>query len=248
MTAPSPISSPVLGRLVEQRALALDRNVGCSRITATSMSFQTMKRDLGLARRPSLYSNISRQADTEVRSTSPSPSASRKTPGRDRARSGSWNLPPADAKCRTPSQGTIAATDAEIIRAVRCCSERESQAIVLDHRRLDAPQALSRPSGALGILSRRQAHRLPSPSATSAGVGDEMPESSCATVAPRADGCNPSDPKRRRYRCLSPEAPPGARRAAPAPRWSASRYRATGRTRPGALVSPATAVECEPLR
>ena len=71
MTAPSPISSPVLGRLAEQRALALDRNVGCSRITATSMSFQTMKRDLGLARRPSLYSNISRQADTEVRSTSP---------------------------------------------------------------------------------------------------------------------------------------------------------------------------------
>jgi hypothetical protein len=177
----------------------------------------------------------------EARSTSPSPRL--RPPGRPQPRSSAIGLVKSATSRRKaphPFHGTIAATNGEIIWAVRCSSERTIQcgaSSIPAERRSEHTQTTS---GSSSSSPRR--HRR--------GVWNEVPEFSWRHSRARARrGATVPTQDARRYRCLSPEVPPACRRSCP--RLGVRPLHATdraGETRPAALISPTTAVRCRPLR
>ena len=215
-------------------------------MTATSTSFQTIKRDLVLAADPRSIRTF--QDKPTPRYVPPRPRL--RPPGRPQPRSSAIALVESATsrhKVPHPFQRTIATTDGEIIRAVRYPSERKSRSIfyttdVPTLRKLyparpelpefsdDARLIVSEPLGDIAGRRGRDARVL---------------LRHCRARARR--GATVSDPERRRYRCLSPEAPP-AHGELPLPaRSCVSRHRSCGRKRPVAF-SNRSAVECHPLR
>ena len=158
-------------------------------MTATSTSFQTIKRDLVLAADPRSIRTF--QDKPTPRYVPPRPRL--RPPGQPQPRSSAIALVESATsrhKVPHPFQRTIATTDGEIIWAVRYPRERQSRSIFyttdvptlrkLYPARPELPESQTTPGSS-----------SPSPSATSPGVGDEMPESPWGIVAPGREEVQP---------------------------------------------------------
>ena len=146
-------------------------------------------------------------------------------------------LPPADAKRRIPSRARSQPRTARSSGPSNAPVSEQSRSLF---ETTDPPCCASstRPSGAPSMLRRRQAHHLRAPRRHRRASGTMCPSPPGALSRQGAKRCNRSDPERRRYRCLSPEAPPACRRAAQAARF----VRFTPPIEPpDALISPARA-------
>jgi hypothetical protein len=171
--------------------------------------FGTIKRDLVLAVDPSLYPEIKGQADTEGCSTSPSPSASRTTPGRPRAgdRARRSHRSPARRAASVPGHLSRPPT----ARASGRCANRARETRVRSSTPTDVPtlRKLYPDREDLRRFSDDARLIVSEPLSDVAGVWNEVPESTWGWSAQTAKRCTRSSPKHRRLRSSGVSAGPG---------------------------------------